>query len=177
MTTLRLITLDDADELVQVLTANREFLRPWEPARGDSYFTPAGQARVIAGCLTEQSEGRRLMLAMIGRRHEIIGQVTLSAIVRGAFQSGSIGYWVSHGFNGTGVATQAVAEATGIAFESLVLHRLQAETLPQNVASQRVLEKNGFERYGAAPAYLSIDGAWQDHLLYQRLNPSWPDSV
>lgn len=51
----------------------------------------------------------------------------------------------------------------------LGLHRLQAETLVHNIASQRVLEKNGFSRYGMAPEYLKIDGAWQDHLMYQRI--------
>ncbi len=36
-----------------------------------------------------------------------------------------------------------------------------------NVASQRVLERNGFVRFGLAPEYLNIDGRWQDHILYQ----------
>jgi ribosomal-protein-alanine N-acetyltransferase len=39
------------------------------------------------------------------------------------------------------------------------------------VASQRVLERNGFVRYGLAPAYLEIAGRWQDHVMYQALAP------
>jgi ribosomal-protein-alanine N-acetyltransferase len=34
-----------------------------------------------------------------------------------------------------------------------------------------VLERNGFVRSGVAPAYLSIAGRWQDHALYQLINP------
>ena len=54
------------------------------------------------------------------------------------------------------------------AFGRLGLHRLEAGTLVDNVASQRVLEKNGFELIGLARNYLHIAGAWRDHLLFQR---------
>ena len=52
----------------------------------------------------------------------------------------------------------------------LGLHRVQAETVLANVASQRVLDRAGFERYGLAPGHLRIAGRWQDHLMFQRLN-------
>ena len=55
------------------------------------------------------------------------------------------------------------------AFGPLGLHRVEAGTLVDNGASQRVLEKNGFERIGVAPSYLRIAGAWRDHILFQRL--------
>ena len=58
-----------------------------------------------------------------------------------------------------------------VAFAELGLHRIQAETLLDNLASQRVLERNGFARIGMAPAYLKIAGRWQDCFLYQLINP------
>jgi ribosomal-protein-alanine N-acetyltransferase len=61
-----------------------------------------------------------------------------------------------------------------VAFDELRLHRIQAETLPHNVRSQRVLERNGFARIGLAPEYLSIGGRWQDHIMYQLLNAGLP---
>ena len=36
--------------------------------------------------------------------------------------------------------------------------------------TQRVLERNGFVRFGVAPQYLNIAGKWQDHALYQVLS-------
>jgi ribosomal-protein-alanine N-acetyltransferase len=69
------------------------------------------------------------------------------------------------------VGTAAVAEAVERAFGSLRLHRLQAGTLVDNIGSQRVLEKNGFERIGVAHNYLEIAGAWRDHILFQRIAP------
>ena len=58
-----------------------------------------------------------------------------------------------------------------IAFEDLGLHRVQAETLPHNLASQHILERTGFRQYGMSPQYLKIAGRWQDHMMFQRLNP------
>ena len=48
-------------------------------------------------------------------------------------------------------------------------YRLQAATLTHNAASRKVLERAGFTEIGLAPAYLKIAGAWQDHILYQRI--------
>ena len=66
------------------------------------------------------------------------------------------------------LATGAVGAVVEHAFGPLGLHRVEAGTLVDNVASQRVLEKNGFERIGLARNYLHIGGAWRDHLLFQR---------
>ncbi len=57
------------------------------------------------------------------------------------------------------------------AFRELGLHRVQAETLPENTASQRALERNGFARYGFAPKYIRIAGEWRDHVMFQVLAP------
>jgi len=51
----------------------------------------------------------------------------------------------------------------------LGLHRLEAGTIVDNVASQGVLLRSGFVHYGTAERYLFIAGRWQDHHLYQRI--------
>ncbi len=102
---------------------------------------------------------------------ELAGRINLNNIVRGAFQSGSLGYWVSAAENGRGLATAAVREMVQLAFGELRLHRVEAGTLLRNVGSQRVLERNGFVRYGMAPQYIKIAGQWQDHVLFQLISP------
>lgn len=87
--------------------------------------------------------------------------------MRGAFQNTHLGYWIAEHAQNQGIMTQAVGVLVEIARDGLGLHRIEAATLPHNVASQRVLEKNGFESYGLARSYLQIAGTWQDHRIYQ----------
>jgi [ribosomal protein S5]-alanine N-acetyltransferase len=170
MTTCRLISPADAPVLAQLLRLNRGFLAPWEPLRDDDYFTEDRQRIVIQDALREHEQGRNLPLVIVDGAAGVVGRITLNGIVRGAFQSCSVGYWVSEAAGGRGVATAALRQIISVAFGELGLHRIQAETLLHNVASQKVLERNGFVRIGMAPAYLKIAGRWQDFILYQLIN-------
>jgi len=170
MTSCRLITLADAPVLAELQRVNRAFLAPWEPVRDERYFTEAGQRDAIQDALEQYEEGRNLPYVIADDSLGVVGRITLNGIVRGPFLSCSVGYWVSQSAGGRGVATAALRDIIGVAFGELGLHRIQGETLPDNVASQRVLERNGFTRIGMAPAYLRIAGRWQDCILYQLIN-------
>lgn len=165
--TTRLVTLDDVPVLTELIAANRDFFAPWEPVRDDSYFTLDGQRDVIGEALELHRQGRSLPHVIVDDSGRVVGRITLNEIVRGPCQWCSLGYWVGPSDNGRGLATAAVREIMRVAFDELGLHRIQAGTLLHNVRSQRVLERNGFVRFGVAPDYLNIAGAWQDHALYQ----------
>jgi ribosomal-protein-alanine N-acetyltransferase len=166
----RLITPDDAPVLAELVRANREFLAPWEPLRGDEYFTEAGQRVSIGASLAEHDRGRSLPWVILDRDGAVVGRINLNNIVRGAAQSASLGYWLGQPATGRGIATAAVCDIVRVAFAELGLHRIQADTLVHNEASQRVLERNGFVRIGLAPRYLKIAGRWQDCILHQLLS-------
>ena len=170
VTSIRLVTREDAEILAERLHRNREFLAPWQPSREPEFFTRAGQRAAIERALQELEQGTTLPHVIVNG-DTLVGRVTLSNIVRGPFQSCNIGYWVTSEENGRGHATAAVEQISRIAFGELALHRIEAGTLPENIASQRVLEHNCFTRIGVAPAYLRIAGRWQDHVLYQKLAP------
>ena len=99
---------------------------------------------------------------------EVVGRVNLNNLVLGALRSAAVGYWVDADHQGRGLATGAVEFACAQARDR-GLHRVEAGTLLHNTASQRVLERCGFEPYGMAPKFLFIDGAWRDHKLFQRI--------
>jgi ribosomal-protein-alanine N-acetyltransferase len=169
---LRQVTVADAAVLAGLYRSNRTFLAPWEPARDEAFFTEDGQRRLLA----EAQEGRRRGQAvpcLVLADDRVVGRVTITDIVRGAFHSAHLGYWVAEEMNGRGIATGAVAAALRLCFEDLGLHRVQAATLTHNAASQRVLTRNGFSFIGTAPQYLRIAGRWQDHHLYQRVEDRW----
>ncbi len=171
MVTTRLIAAGDAATLTDLIVRNRDFLAPWEPLHPAEYYTLDGQRRVIDEALMRYRQ-ETMAPHVILEDGAVVGRVNLNNIVRGAFQSGSLGYWVSASQTGRGVATAAVREMVAVAFDALGLHRIEAGTLRHNVASQRVLERNRFVRFGTAPAYLKIDGRWQDHVMFQLINGS-----
>ena len=170
-TTARLVTLDDAPVLAELLRVNRDFLAPWEPIRPQEYVTVDGQRAVIAAALGQHEQGVKVPHVIVDGSGRVVGCITLYEIVRGPFQSCSLGYWVSAEDNGHGLATAAVRDLIRLAFDELRLHRVQAGTLLHNVRSQRVLERNGFVRFGVAPSYLNVAGRWQHHALYQAVTP------
>jgi [ribosomal protein S5]-alanine N-acetyltransferase len=165
---IRTVGTGDAEALADLLSRNRTFLAPWDPVRDDDYFTADGQRTLITRSLRRLRQGLDWP-GVITLDGAPVGRVNLNNLIRGAFCSADLGYWVDEAANGRGVATAAVGAAVRVAFTELHLHRVQAGTLLHNRGSQRVLERNGFALIGTAPRYLQIAGRWQDHLLFQRL--------
>jgi [ribosomal protein S5]-alanine N-acetyltransferase len=160
---IRPLTVDDAAEVAALLVENRAFLAPFDPPRDERFYTVEGQLERL-----ERREDKHVFAILDEER--IAGTASLSNVVRGPLQSANLGYWIAERANGRGLATKAVAELIPVAFGELGLHRLEAGTLVDNLASQRVLAKNGFERIGLARGYLHIGGDWRDHVLFQLLS-------
>lgn len=168
------VTLVPADpalgpQLAAVYRRDRQFLRPFEPTRSDLFFTGRGQADRLALLADDERAGHGLP-RLISVDGAIEGFIAASSIVRGSFQSATVGYFVGTAVSGRGVCSAALALLVEEAFGRHGLHRLQAGTLVDNVASQRVLLKNGFRQIGLAPRYLQIDGVYRDHVLFQLLS-------
>jgi ribosomal-protein-alanine N-acetyltransferase len=167
--TLRPVRLADASDLARIYRENREFMAPYDPPRNESFFTDEGQRAELEQAVAQAAVGARFRYVILDG-DEIVGMISMSNVVRGPFQSANLGYWVAERHNGRGVGTRAVSLVAEAAFREHGLHRLEAGTLLDNVASQRVLRKNGFQEIGIAPRYLFIAGDWRDHLLFQRLS-------
>jgi len=164
---IRELAAADAPALADAYRRNRDHLEPWEPTRDESFFTDHGQEAAVAGQLGAVRSG--LVVAwLVTRDSQVVARVNLNNIVMGVLRSASLGYWVDAEHLGRGVAAGAVEFACAQG-QGRGLHRVEAGTLLHNTASQRVLERCGFELYGTAPRYLFIGGGWQDHRLYQRV--------
>lgn len=171
---VRLVCPGDAEVLSRLETENREYLQAGGPARTDECVSVAGQAALIGGLLDQHEAGTCLPWVIV-LDGAVVGRILLIGIVRGGFQSAVVGYWVSQSVAGRGVASAALAHLVEHAFGELGLHRLEAATTLVNDASVRVLTRAGFEQYGVAPAYLWMDGRWQDHRMFQLVNEAWTE--
>ena len=102
-----------------------------------------------------------------------VGELTLSSIQRGPFQSASIGYWVDQAWAGQGLVPEAVVVTLRFAFEMLGLHRVEISIITRNAASRRVVEKLDLRVEGVSERFLEIDGEWEDHLRYAMTAEEW----
>ena len=100
-----------------------------------------------------------------GGSHSTMGTITdISPVLRLLYSR------IGQPHAGRGHATAAARAMVAHAFDELKLHRVEAACVPSNLASRRVLEKSGFVLEGQARAYLKINGAWADHLLFGVVN-------
>jgi len=148
---LRPVTLDDAASFAETLTRSRAYMRPWEPVRPEAFYTPAGQVQRLTALLADRDAGRAMPWALADEEDRVVGAMTLASIERGPFRNARLGYWIDVDLAGRGLATAAVTRVCEEARDVLGLHRIEAGTVLDNTASQRVLAKCGFELYGTAP--------------------------
>lgn len=159
--------LSDHAEWADLRARSRDYLVPWEPSWAEDDLSRAAFRRRLAVYEREAEAGHAYPFFVFDpRRERLLGAVTLSNIRRGVAETGALGYWIGQPFAGLGHGTAAVRAVVSHAFGPLKLHRVEASCLPTNTASRRVLEKSGFRLEGQARAYLKINGAWADHLLF-----------
>jgi len=84
-----------------------------------------------------------------------------------------IGYCINRKYWGRGYGTEAAGALLRSGFEALNLHRIFATCDPENLASARVLEKNGMTREKLLRRHKRQKGKWRDSLLYAILKDQW----
>lgn len=169
---LRPYRRSDAVAWSEVRRANEAWLAPWESTphggwaelnsldafrwmyRDQRRSARTGESMPFAVCLRE------------GGRERLVGHLNVGSIVRQAFCSGCVGYWVDSRRAGRGVIPTAVALAVDHAFGPGGLHRIEVSVRPENRPSRRVMEKLGFREEAYHVRYMHIDGAWRDHIGY-----------
>ena len=172
---LKSVNGSDSGKLYDFLMRNREFFKPWSPAYPDDYDTPGYHHKTAQNIEEETIAGRQLKFAVYKKENPdvIFGTVALSNIIKGAFLSCFLGYRIDEKENSKGYATEALREAVNFTFEVIKLHRVEANIIPRNKASIRVMEKLGFINEGISKKYLKINGIWEDHLHYVLLNSKY----
>lgn len=117
----------------------------------------------------EESSGLKLFIT-IADHDQIVGLLHFSNIVMGPFKSCYVGYSLDYRFLKQGFMTEALKKGLDIMFNIYGLHRVEGNVMPSNKPSIAILEKLGFEREGLAKKYLQINGIWEDHIHYTKLN-------
>jgi len=149
---------------------SRAFLTPWEPVWPEDDLTRMAFRRRLRRQAEEVSRDESYaFLIFDATSDELLGGLTLGGIRRGVAQAATLGYWMGAPHAGKGRMTRAVAAVARFGFSTLRLHRIEAACIPDNAPSIALLTRNGFRREGLARAYLKINDAWRDHVLFALL--------
>jgi ribosomal-protein-alanine N-acetyltransferase len=185
--TLRPLTPADFPAWQEVRRRNEAWLTPWEPARNPHLPDVVESTEAFAmRCSARERErqlgtgfGFGIFVRSTGyrrRTHETFcGEINLSSVQRGPFQSAYVGYWIDQAQAGHGYMPEALVLVARFAFEQVHLHRIQVSIIPRNQRSRRVVEKLKLRDEGIAQRYLEINGVWEDHVRYALTVEEWQE--
>jgi [ribosomal protein S5]-alanine N-acetyltransferase len=169
MFSLRLLQLADAQQLAEYHRKNEVFHQQWSPLLPLGFATAHFQQQRLQSYLHRHARHEEYRFGIFSHQTLLVGIITLSAIERQPFQNGRLGYSMDEHYQNQGILTEYLKQVMKYAFKELGLHRLEANIMPRNGASRRVLEKCGFQKIGYSPKYLKIQNQWEDHELYMAI--------
>jgi len=166
---IRVLNSDDASDLLEYYTRNKDFLSKFEPHRDEEFYTVEVQKQSLIENYKEFIKGEGAHFG-IYKAEKMIGRIRIYNIVHGVFKSAFIGYSMDEQYQGNGYMKEAVSLVVTYVYEELGLHRIEATTLVDNEKSQRVLKACGFNELGICKEYLHINGKWRDHVIFYKNN-------
>ena len=160
MPELQRLRADHAPAVLAFELANRAYFASFINDRGDEFFERHAERH--GAMLAEQEAGTGAYYVLVAEDGSVLGRFNLFFTTSG---TANLGYRVAQHVAGQGVTTATVRELCQLAATRHGLRTLRAATSHANVASQRVLVKNGFVPVGPAdPADVGgKQGTW-----YQR---------
>jgi ribosomal-protein-alanine N-acetyltransferase len=103
----------------------------------------------------------------------LVGVVNINAIIRGAFQNGSLGFYAFEGYQRRGLMSAGLRRVIDFAFMEAGLHRLEANIQPDNEVSRQLIARLGFRSEGVACRLLKVNGEWRDHERFALTVEEW----
>lgn len=164
-----------APRIVRYFEDNRTHFARFDPPRPEGFYGDAYWKDRLARNVDEAAAGISLRTFILRRddpEGAIQGVLNFSQIFRGPLLSCVLGFGLDHRAVGQGIMHEAATAGIRHVFETLRLHRIEANHLPTNERSARLLARLGFVVEGYAREYLFIDGAWRDHVRTSLTNPA-----
>lgn len=157
---------------------NAVHLKQWEPVRpGDFTSLSSCAARARQAQLNFKHDLSVNLVAISKADKSITAICNFTNILKGPMMACNLGYSVCASHQGQGLMGEVITAALPYMFNTIGLHRIMANHLPENDRSAALLARLGFEKEGYAKAYLKINGQWRDHVLTAKINPQHTESA
>lgn len=157
-------SLELEDELIRICNAvNRTYLSNRLP----NPYTEK-DAEFWLGMVTER-EGKSGIYRAIYYNNELVGNISVEQAEDVYIKNGEIGYYVIDKYKSKGVMTEAIRQICELAFSKLDIIRISGAVYEPNIASRRVLEKNGFVSEGVRKSAVFKSSNIYNLCLYGKL--------
>jgi ribosomal-protein-serine acetyltransferase len=164
---VRTYVVGDAQELLDLVDANRDRLRPWmiwEPMTKAVEDTRAFIERSLAAETDLEGNGVWLDGVLIGGAGIRVDTLP---------NSGEIGYWIDGDHEGQGIITRVCERFFDFAFGELGLHRMELQAAATNARSRAVADRLGMTQEGVARDGIRVADGYLDSVSYSILEDEW----
>lgn len=166
---IKLLDQSCEEELFKFELENRLFFEKVGLPRVDSYYDFDNFKIIIKELIMEQEKGLLYMYLIMDDCGNIVGRVNLVSIMRGSLNKAEIGYRIGEKHQSKGYGTNAVRLVLDEGVKKHNLHRIEAGTSSDNIGSQIVLIKNGFQFVGRYNEYIYQNGKWNDSIIFEKI--------
>lgn len=168
-TVLKPLTRDNAQDIFDVLNAERNYMRVWLPFVDKTH--EVGNTQEAVHRMVESIDKQYC----IYHKEKFVGLIGFKGTDLENRKT-EIGYWLSQSAQGRGIMVQSVVKLIGYAFQELELNRVQIKVAVDNIRSRRIPEKldfilEGIERDGE----LLVDNVFTDIAVYSLLKRDYKE--
>ena len=166
MISLELLSEDNSIDIYSFEKENREYFERNLPPRPANYFDLEGFKEITRELLREQENHDVYMHLIRDAQGVMVGRINLSVLGKDR-KTAELGYRIGENVSNLGYASEAVKLVLEKAFTTYGLHRIIAGTATDNLASQRVLLKNGFTFSRGIENDLQIHNEWVHTAVFE----------
>ena len=170
MISLELLSEENSLDVYAFEKENREYFERNLPPRPANYFDSDGFKEITKELLTEQDNHDAYMHLIRDSQGVMIGRINLS-VLESDRNTAELGYRIGENVTNLGYTSEAVKLVLEKAFTTYGLNRIIAGTATGNLASQRVLLKNGFTFSRMIENDLQIHNEWVHTAVFEIMRP------
>lgn len=154
--TLEKLQQADAQKLYAFELENRDYFEKMVPSRGDDYYRLETFRIRHEALLEEQTRGQSYYYLIKNENGLILGRMNLVDIDK-SHHLGYIGYRMGEEYTGKGIANKALRLLL-TTINKQGIKQILAKTTANNIASQKILEKNGFNQISTIDEEFEMNG-------------------
>lgn len=153
---------------------NKEFFRQWEAEKSADFYTKRYQLGIIRAEKEQIRAYSGIDFWLYDKENNfLMGKVSIFGIMGGNYSNCMAGYKLDEAYVGKGYMQEALDEVVRFMFEDVNIHRMEINIMPRNVRSIHVAEKLGFAAECESREFVEVNGVWENHLRFVKINEHW----